>query len=56
MPSSLHPGPAELVFILFWVPFTVCGMILVPQQGIEPVPPAVEARSLNHRMPRKSQN
>ena len=24
-----------------------CG-ILVPQPGIEPVPPAVEARSLNH--------
>ena len=27
--------------------FLACG-ILVPQAGIEPVPPAVEARSLNH--------
>nr|XP_030689033.1 solute carrier family 22 member 18 isoform X19 [Globicephala melas] len=29
-----------------------CG-ILVPQPGIEPVPPAVEARSLNHRTARE---
>ena len=35
-------------FCLFvWPPCAACG-ILVPQPGIEPVPPAVEARSLNH--------
>ena len=38
-------------FILFWGVFLAiphsCG-ILVPQPGIEPVPPAVEVHSLNH--------
>ena len=28
--------------------------ILVPQPGIEPLPPAVEARSLNHQTTEKS--
>ena len=34
-------------FFSFWPCPTACG-ILVPRPGIEPVPPAVEARSLNH--------
>ena len=33
-------------FFFFWLCFTARG-ILVPQPGIEPVPPAVEARSPN---------
>ena len=32
---------------IFWLHPVTCG-ILVPRPGIEPVPPAVEARSLNH--------
>ena len=32
---------------MFWPHSTACG-ILVPQPGIEPVPPALEAQSLNH--------
>ena len=32
---------------LFWPYHTACG-ILVPQPGIEPAPPAVEAQSPNH--------
>ena len=34
-------------FCLFWPCHVVCG-ILVPQWGIEPVPSALEAQSLNH--------
>ena len=34
-------------FFFFWLHHVACG-ILVPQPGIEPVPPAAEARSLNH--------
>ena len=34
-------------FIYFWPHCTACG-ILVPSPGMEPMPPAVEARSLNH--------
>ena len=34
-------------FLFVWQHFTAC-RILVPQPGIEPVPLAVEARSLNH--------
>ena len=38
----------DFYFILFyWPRLAACG-ILVPQPGIEPVPPAVEARILNH--------
>ena len=33
--------------IFFLVAPLACG-ILVPQRGIKPTPPAVEARSLNH--------
>ena len=36
-----------LLLLLFW-PHHEAGGILVPQLGIEPVPPAVEAWSLNH--------
>ena len=35
------------IFILFFPHHHACG-ILVPQPGIEPVPLAVEAQSLNH--------
>ena len=38
--------PRNEVF-LFWLR-RAAYRILVPQPGIEPVPPAVEARSLNH--------
>ena len=36
-----------LKLIFFWPRCAACG-ILVPQPGIKPTPPAVEARSLNH--------
>ena len=50
-PPPIHP-PAPLYFIIylfiyFWPRCLACG-ILVPQPGIQPVPPAVEAWSLNH--------
>ena len=35
------------LFIYFWLRGAAC-RILVPQSGIEPMPPAVETRSLNH--------
>ena len=35
-------------FLSFWTHSAAHG-ILVPQLGIEPVPPAVEVQSLNHR-------
>ena len=37
----------DFFFFFFWPHHAACG-ILVPQPGIEPVPPAVEAQSLNH--------
>ena len=39
-------------FFFFWPYHMACGL-LVPQPGIEPVPPAVEAWSLNHWMARE---
>ena len=39
--------PHSFLFFFFWPRYVACG-ILVPQPGIKPVPPAVEARSLNH--------
>ena len=36
-----------LFFLIFWPHHAACG-ILVPRPGIEPTPPAVEARSPNH--------
>ena len=47
---SLHSSPKgrkEFTFFFFWSPHVASG-ILVPQPGIEPVPPAVEAWSPNH--------
>ena len=42
-----------LLFIFyFWPCHVACG-ILVPQPGIEPVPPAMEARSPNHQTARE---
>ena len=35
------------LFIYFWPHLAAC-RILVPQPGIEPMPPAVEAQSPNH--------
>ena len=35
------------LFWFFWPCHAACG-ILVPQQGIEPVPPAWDVQSLNH--------
>ena len=40
-------GANFYLFIIFW-PCCVACRILVPQPGIKPVPPAVEAPSLNH--------
>ena len=37
----------RFIFIYFWPWYVACG-ILVPGPGIEPVPPTVEAQSLNH--------
>ena len=34
-------------FFFFWPHCTTCG-VLVPPSGIEPLPPALEAQSLNH--------
>ena len=34
---------------MFWPCYAVCGL-LVPQPGTEPVPPELEAQSLNHWM------
>ena len=36
-----------LSFLIFWLHWAACG-VLIPQFGFEPVPPAVEAWSLNH--------
>ena len=35
------------LFLFFWLHHVACG-ILVPQPGIEPMPPALEEWSLNH--------
>ena len=40
-------------FFFFWPCHAACG-ILVPQPGIEPTPPALEAQSLNNWTPGKS--
>ena len=41
-------GPVGYLFYLFfWSCRVACG-ILVPQPGIKPVPPALEAQSVNH--------
>ena len=40
----------SLIFFFFWPPCLACG-ILVPRPGIEPTPPAVEART-SRKVPR----
>ena len=45
---SLHIFYIGLNFRVFWPHRAACG-ILVAQPGIEPAPPALEVRSLNHR-------
>ena len=45
---SLNVEPlGQLVVFFFWPHHTAC-RVLVPWSGIEPVPPAVRVRSLNH--------
>ena len=39
--------PSIIFLVFFWPCHVACG-ILFPRPGIEPVPPAVEAQSLNH--------
>ena len=48
--------PYHFIFFhfIFWQCHIACG-ILVPPGRMEPVPPAVEAQSLNHRIEGKSQ-
>lgn len=49
-------GSGEMWFVFgfcFW-PHHVACRIFVPNQGSEPVPPAMEARSLDHWITRKS--
>ena len=43
-----------LCLFFFWPCHAACG-ILLPQPGVEPVPPAVEAQSLNHWTAREVQ-
>ena len=57
--DNTHPPPSQVVGLdqgefcpllfvcLFWPCHVACG-ILVPRPGMEPIPPAVEVRSLNH--------
>ena len=47
-------GQGGALFLIFWLLGAVCG-ISVPRPGIEPVPPAVEAQSLNHGITREVQ-
>ena len=44
--------PSLFFFVFFWLHRVACG-ILVPQPGIKPAPPAVEAQSLNHWITRE---
>ena len=39
--------PGKPLFIYLWLHYVACRM-LVPQPGIEPVPPALEVQSSNH--------
>jgi len=53
--SHLYPRDFVLfLFIYFWLWHAVCG-ILVPQPGIEPMPPAMTAQSFNQgSLPKES--
>ena len=54
MPEASLEGSGETWFgFCFW-PHHVARRILAPNQGSESVPPAVEARSLDHWITRKS--
>ena len=50
----MHPQRNILFFIIFWLPCTACA-ILVPQPGIKPTLPAVEAWILTSGPPGESQ-
>ena len=50
--EALQALEAEF-FFFFWPCYEACG-ILVPHLGIKPVPPALEAWSLNHWAPREA--
>ena len=43
----IQKATQDLLFVCFWLHRAACG-ILVHRRGIEPMPPAVEAQSLNH--------
>ena len=45
----------NFLFVLIWLCHAAC-VILVPRQGIKPIPPMVEAWSLNHWTTRTSLN
>ena len=49
--TKAHPS---FFILIFWPPGTA-GRILVPPLGIEPAPPAMEERSLNHQIAREVQ-
>ena len=52
-PAALgNPPPPHTHIHIFWPCLEACG-ILVPQPGVEPMPPAVEAQHLSHRMARE---
>ena len=40
--------------MLFWAPCSVACGVLVPQSGIEPLPPTLGAQSLNHWITREA--
>ena len=44
---NITKAPSTGYGLFFWLHYKAC-RILVPQQGIQPVPLAVEAWSLNH--------
>ena len=47
-PPTLLLLASPCFFLFFSAVPVACRMILVPRPGIKPVPPEVEARSLNH--------
>ena len=55
IPSLWHLYKNYFNFFYFWSCYMACG-ILVPHSGIKPVPPALEAWSLNHWITRKAPN
>ena len=51
--ETLREDPIILVLCIY-LPHCTASKILVPRPGVEPVPPPVEAQSLNHWSPRES--